>query len=121
VQYENVPEKKEDKKNGNGKKGKADKGEGVLDGVKDFLGLKKKNNAGASDSPSAPSSETASASKEEEPQKVNVKGQEGEQTNLKSTDKKYITKFERIPLEIETVKAGFPEVSPEVKQALIQK
>ncbi|RPB25951.1 actin-like ATPase domain-containing protein [Terfezia boudieri ATCC MYA-4762] len=123
MQYEDVLEKKEDmKKKKNGKKGKADKGEGVFDGVKDFLGLKKKNNAGASDSSSASSPETASTKQEnEEPPKVNLKGQEGEQTNLKSTDKKYITKFEKIPLEIEIVKAGFPEVSPEVKQALIQK
>ena len=120
MQYEDVPEKKDDKKK-NGKKGKADKGDGVLDGVKDFLGLKKKNNADASDSSSAPPSETVSASKEEEPQKVNIKGQEGEQTNLGGADKKYITKFERIPLEIEIVKAGFPSVPPEVKKALIQK
>ncbi|KAF8440572.1 Hsp70 protein-domain-containing protein, partial [Terfezia claveryi] len=122
VQYEDVLEKKEDKKKNNGKKGKADKGDGVFDGVKDFLGLKKKNNAGASDSSSAASSDTASTKQEdEEPPKVNLKGQEGEQTNLKSAKKKYITKFEKIPLEIEIVKAGFPEVSPEVKQALIQK
>jgi len=115
VQYEDIPEKK------NGKKGKADKGEGVFDGVKDFLGLKKRSNAGASDSSSASSPETVSASKEEEPPKVNLKGQEGEQTNLKSAEKKYIMKFTKIPLAIEIVKAGFPEVLPEVKQALIKK
>lgn len=126
VEYEDVPEIKVDKKNGkNGKKGKDEKGEGVLDGVKDFLGLKKKKDAGANDSSSssASSSETTSASDEEATPKVNLKNQEGEQANIngKTAEKKYIKKFEKIPLDLEIIKSGFPAVSPEVKKAMINK
>lgn len=124
VEYEDVPEVKDDKKKGkNGKKGKDDKSEGVLDGVKDFLGLKKKKDAGNSKSSAAESASTTSASAEPEASQVNLKNQEGEQINLngKTGEKKYIKKFEKIQLELEIVKAGFPEMPAELKKASTDK
>ena len=114
-----VPElSKEDSKTG--EKGKNEKSGGVLDEVKDFLGLNRKNKD-AGDSSSSPSStapsdgsmisETTTASGDRVPEPA-LKAQPGDPPNVKIG-----TKFEKISVELEIVKAGFPEVPFEVTEA----
>lgn len=102
-------------------KGKTEKSGGVLNEVKDFLGLNRKNKDTGDSSSSSPSStspsggETTTASEDHIPEPV-LKAQEGDSPNIK-----IVTKFEKIPIELEVVKAGFPEVPFEVTEALKNK
>lgn len=130
VEYEDIPEPPKQK----GKKGKDDKkGGGVLNDVKDFLGLRKKKDG---EQVSSSVSSSAAAESSEEPlsstgatdgQKPNPIVQEGDAQGLygagakKDDAKKYIQKFEKIPLELEILKAGFPEVSSDSLKVFVDK
>lgn len=104
-----------------GEKGKNEKSGGVLDDVKDFLGLKRKNKdteqEERSTQPTAtstrgkrPNLEVTMANEDLIPEPA-LKVQEGEPPTVK-----IVTKFEMIPIELEIVKAGFPEVPFEVTE-----
>ena len=120
VEYEDVPEVVETKKDSETGKEKG----GIVDDVKGFFGLNKKKDQAADPEKAAESNPTpaASASSDSSADDLVFNVQEGDAPNLfPGANKKYITKFEKIPVEFVSVKAGFPEASAENVKELTEK